>query len=135
LIITGKLILWASASIAVSRWSAHAGGLHDLLGAGLVAHRLDGFRRRPDEHQTRIAAGLGKILILGEKAIARVNRIRAARFSRRDDRANVEVGLRRPRLADPDGSVGLAHMQRIPVSIGIYRDHTIAEPARGAHDP
>jgi hypothetical protein len=58
--------------------TGHAGGLHDLLGAGLVAHRLDGFRRRPDEYQTRIAAGLRKILILGEKAVARVNRIRAA---------------------------------------------------------
>jgi len=57
--------------------AGHAGGLHDLLGAGLVAHRLDGFRRRPNERQTCIKAGLRKILILGEKAIARVNRIRA----------------------------------------------------------
>ena len=36
--------------------AGHAGLAHDVLGAGLVAHRPDRLRRRPDEHQPRIAA-------------------------------------------------------------------------------
>src|SRR5882724_12430089 len=31
--------------------------------------------------------------------------------------------------------IRLAHMQRIAIGVGINRDHAIAEPARGAHDP
>ena len=61
--------------------AGHAGRLHDLLGAGLVAHRLDGFRRRPDEHQPGIAAGARKILVLGQKAVAGMHRVGAAGFA------------------------------------------------------
>jgi hypothetical protein len=43
--------------------------------------------------------------------------------------------LRRLRLADPDGFIRFVHMQRIPIGIGIDRDHSIAKPAGGAHDP
>ena len=83
--------------------AGHAGRQHDLLGAGLVAHRLDGFRRRPDEHQPGIAARLREILVLGEKAVAGMHRVGAAGLGRRDDRLDLQVGLRRQRLADPDG--------------------------------
>ena len=66
--------------------AGYAGGQHDLLGAGLVAHRLDGIRRRSDEHQAGIAAGLRELLVLGEEAIAGMNGIGAARLRGRNDR-------------------------------------------------
>ena len=113
----------------------HAGLLHDVLGAGLVAHRPDRLRRRPDEDQPGIAAGLRKILVLGEEAIARMHRAGAAGFCRGDDRIDPQIGLRRQRFADPHRLIRLAHMQRVAIGIGIDRDHAIAEPARGAHDP
>ena len=37
--------------------AGHAGLEHDILGAGLIAHRADRFRRRADEHQSSVAAG------------------------------------------------------------------------------
>ena len=40
----------------VTGHAGHAGLPHDVLGAGLVAHRPDRFRRRPDEHEPRVAA-------------------------------------------------------------------------------
>ena len=103
----------------------HAGLLHDVLGAGLVAHRPDRFRRRPDEDQSGIAAGLRKILVLGEEAIARMHRAGAAGFGGRDDRIDPQIRLRRQRLADPHRLIGLADMQRIAVGIGIDGDHAI----------
>ena len=69
----------------------HARLLHDVLGAGLVAHRPDRLRRRPDEHQPGIAAGLRKILVLGEEAIARMHRAGAAGFGGGDDRIDPQV--------------------------------------------
>ena len=138
LIITGKPILPASRQhggvalvvALIAGHAGHAGGLHDVLGAGLVAHRGDGLGRRPDEDQPGIAAGLREILVLGEKAVAGMHRVGAAGLGRRDDRVDPQIGLRRQRLADPHGLIGLAHMQRVAVGVGINRDHAIAE--RGA---
>ena len=42
--------------------------------------------------------------------------------------------MRRQRLADADGLVGLANVQRIAVGVGINSDHAMTETARGAHD-
>src|SRR4051794_2225326 len=60
--------------------------------------------------------------------------IGAGGFCRVDDCLDVEIGLRRQRPADTHRLIGLAHMHRIPIRIRIYRDHTMAETARGAHD-
>src|ERR1700719_424162 len=79
--------------------TGYARGLHDGLGTGLVAHRLDSFRRRPDKHQARIPAGAGEILVLGQKTVTGMNRVGAAGLRRRDDRFDPEIGLRRQRLA------------------------------------
>jgi hypothetical protein len=79
----------------VSGHTGHPGGLHDRLRAGLVAHRLDGLRRWPDEHQTSVATGLREILIFGEKAIAGMNRIGSASLRGGNDRLDPQIGLRR----------------------------------------
>ena len=69
----------------------HAGPLHDVLGAGLVTHRPDRFRRRADEDQPGIAAGLREILVLGEETIAGMHRRGAAGLCGGDDRLDPQV--------------------------------------------
>src|SRR6185437_16853520 len=75
-----------------------------------------------------------EMLILRKKAVAGMHRVGAARFCGFDDGLDIEIGFCRQRLADPHRLIGFAHMQRVAVSVGIDRDHAIAEPARGAHD-
>ena len=77
----------------VAGHARHAGLQHDLLGAGLVAHRGDRLRRRADEHQPGIAAGRGEILVLGEEAVAGMHRVGAGDLRGFDQRRDVEIGL------------------------------------------
>jgi len=60
-------------------------------GAGLVAHGRDGLRRGADEDEAGSAAGAGKGVALGEKAIAGVDGIGAADPGGLDDRGDVQV--------------------------------------------
>ena len=87
--------------------------LHDLLGAGLVAHGPDRFGRRPDEHQTGVAAGLRQPGVLGEEPVAGMDRVGAAGPGRRNNGLDPKIGLRRRRLTDADRLIRLAHMQRV----------------------
>ncbi|MGY4432573.1 hypothetical protein ACVWWO_005050 [Bradyrhizobium sp. F1.13.1] len=64
-----------------------------------------------------------------------MNGIRAAGLCGRNDRGNVEIGLRRQRLANAYGLIGLLHMKRIAIRIRIGRDDAEAEPPRAAHHP
>src|SRR5450756_586328 len=63
-----------------------------------------------------------------------MHRVGAAGFCRRDDRLDVEIGLRRQRLADPHRFIRLVHMDRDAVGGRIDGDHAETEPARGAQD-
>ena len=51
--------------------------LHQTLGFGLEAHRLNGRRWRPDENDARICALLRKSFIFRQEAVARVDGLRA----------------------------------------------------------
>lgn len=48
-----------------------------LPGGDLVPHLLDHSGRRADEPQTGVNAGLGKVVTLGQEAVARVHRVHA----------------------------------------------------------
>ena len=77
----------------------HARARRRLLRADLVAHQLDRLRRRPDEDHARFGAGARERRVLGQEAVARVQRVDAAR--RRDHVLDRQVG------ADADGRVRL----------------------------
>ena len=91
------------------------------LGAILGAHGLDRFRARPDEDQTDVTAGPGEARVLGEKAIGRVDRLRAGTARRVQDRIRAQIAFARGRRADPDRLVRLRHMQGALIGIGIDR--------------
>ena len=67
---TGVLV-----STVVTRHERHSGRFHQSLGFGLEAHGQNRRGGRADEHQTRCGAGLGKVFVLAQKAIARVHRL------------------------------------------------------------
>ncbi len=80
----------------VAGHARHTGGLHQALGAGLIAHREDGLRRWADKDKARFCTGIGKGIALGQEAIAGVHSLRARLARRLQQRRNVQV--RRLRL-------------------------------------
>jgi hypothetical protein len=88
----------------------------------------DAGRRRADPDQPRIDHGLRELGILGQEAIAGVDRLRAGRLRRRDDPLAHQIAFPRRRRPDMHCRIGLAHMQRIGVRIRIDRDRADAHP-------
>jgi hypothetical protein len=76
------------AVVAGNRRDAEA--LRQLPRGGLVAHRPDRRRRRPDPQDPRIGHGLGEVRVLGEEAEARVDGVRSGSARRVDDSRDVE---------------------------------------------
>ena len=95
------------------------------------AHRL---RRRTDEDQACRRAGLGEVGVLGEEAVARVDRVDMRLVGDADDVGDVEVGLDRTlAVAHEIALVGLGPVQREAILPGVDRDRADAELVRGAH--
>jgi hypothetical protein len=109
----------------------HAGFLHQLLGLGLQAHRLDCRGRRADEHQAGIGAGLREVLVLAEEAIARVDRLRAGGARRLDDALAAQVAVARCVAADVHRLVAGQHVFCVRIGVGVDGDRAHAEAARG----
>ena len=82
----------------------HPGLGHDLPRPRLRPHRVDRLRRRADEDDPGLSAGAGEVGVLGEEAVAGVDRFGAGLLRRRDDLPDVEIALGRHRRADQDAS-------------------------------
>ena len=106
----------------------------ELLRLDLVAHRLDGFDVGPDKDDAGLFERAREGGILGEKAVARMDRLGAGRLGGGDDLADIEIGLGGLRRADRHGLVGHVDMQRVAVRLGIDGHGLDAEPARGPDD-
>ena len=91
----------------------HAGGLHLRLRARLVAHPLHHVRVRPDEDEIVLLARANEGRVLGEEAVARVNRLAAGRLGGGDHVRDPEVALGRRRRADADRAVREPDVQRV----------------------
>ena len=120
------------AVIAGRHW--HAVLFHQRLGGVLEAHGADRFRRRPDPGEARLRYCFGKACILGQEAIARVDRLRAGIECCLDDALALEIAFHSWRRADPDSVVRFTHEGRASVRVGIDRSCPQAQPAGGAHD-
>ena len=113
--------------------AGHAGGGHQSLGAGLVAHGTDGLRAGADEHQAGVLAGLGEVGVLGQEAVARVHRIGPAGARRGNQGRDVQVRLRGRRGPDGHGLVGRPHVWRAGIRLGIHSHGAPAQGVGGAH--
>ena len=75
-----------------------------------VAHFYDCRRWWPDEGDTHVGDGLGKVGILGEKSVARVHGVGPALANHVQYGVSIEVALRSSLAAQGIGLVGQAHM-------------------------
>jgi len=65
--------------------AGHAGnarGLHGVLGAHLVAHQLDRFGTRADEHEARLLDPFGEFGVFRQETVAGMNRFGVGHFGR-----------------------------------------------------
>ena len=105
---------------------------HQLLGGGLGAHRLDALRIGADEHDAGVLAGARKGRVLGEEAVAGMDRLRAALFRSVEDGVDAQIGLGRQRAANRQGLVGLPHVLCVAVGFRVHRDGADTEATAGA---
>ena len=112
----------------------HAGLGHDLARAGLRAHRVDRLRRRADEDDAGLGAGAGEVGVLGEEAVARVDRLGTRLLGVVDDLDDVQIALGRHRRPDQEGLVGLAHVRRVAVDLRVDGDRADAHLLERAGD-
>jgi hypothetical protein len=89
-----------------------------FLGRDLVARHLEHLRRRTDERDARVGGCLGKVRVLGEEAVARVDRVRSGLVRYPDDLRDIQVGADgMPDLADLVGLIGLEPVHGVPVLV------------------
>ena len=118
--------------------AGHGGDLgrgRRFLELDLVAHGGDRLGVRPDEDDAGFLQRLGKGLALGQKAVAGMHRLGAARLAGGDDLVDQQIAFGGFRRADGDGRVGHLDMQGVLVGLRIDGDRLDAHFARGLDDP
>ena len=80
----------------MARHDADPGRGREPLGLELVAHQADGAGRRPDEDDPFGLERLGEGRVLGQEAVARMDRLGAGPARRVDDRSRSGDSSRRP---------------------------------------
>ena len=78
-----------------ARQTRHAGRSHQRLGAELVAHRLDRLGGRPDPGQPGRPDRAGEPGVLGQEAVAGMDRVGPGAHGRGDHQVAAQVGLGR----------------------------------------
>ena len=113
----------------------HAGGRQDGLRLQLVAHLSNRLRGGADEREARLVAALREIRVLGEEAVARMDRIGAHRARRLQDAVDGEIRLCARRGPDVHGLVGFGDVRRARIGVrvdGDARDPHLAHAAQHA---
>ena len=114
-----------------SRRDWNARSLHSGAGAGLIAHQAYAFGARPDKLDVASFGDLGEVSVLGQKPVARVDRIDVCDLGCRDHHRDVEIAFCRRGGAYAPGLVGESHVQRVAVGFRVDRDRSNPKlPAR-----
>ncbi len=124
--------------LVLSRVAGNAGHPrrgHQPLGPGLVAHRRDRLGRGADEGEARLPHRAGEFGVLGQKAVAGMDRLRAGLLRRAQDLFRVEIAVADRAGADLDRLVGHAHMRGARVRRRVNRHAAQAHRAQGTDDP
>ena len=108
--------------------------LHQLFRSRLEPHGANGQRRRPDEHQTRICAGLGKSIVFAQKTIPGVNRLRTGRHSSIQNVLPLQVAVFGGVAAHVNGFITSRDMFRIGVHVRIDRHRLDGHPPGGGRN-
>src|SRR5690606_29677500 len=78
-------------------------------------------RRRTDENDPFVQARLREIRPLAEEAVAGMDRVRSGSSRHVEDALDVEIALAWSRWPNAVHLVGVAHVQRLAVCIGVHR--------------
>ena len=111
-----------------------AGLLHQVARDRLVPDLLHHLGARPDEGDPVVGADLGEEGVLGEEAIAGMDRVGAGLLRGADHVGDVQVALAGVVGPDVHGLVGEAHDGRLGVGGRVDRDRLDAELPAGARD-
>ena len=109
----------AADGVGMAGHDADARPFGEALALDLVAHRADGVGRRADEHDPRLLERLREEGVLGEKAVARVDRPGAGAVAGFEDAVDHQIAVARRRRADADGLVRHLHMEGTGVGLGV----------------
>ncbi len=112
----------------------HVGLARQPAGRRLVAQLLDGLGRGSDKHEAGVLARRREAGVLGQEAVAGVDRLGARLFGGLDQGLHVQVALARRRRADVDRLVGVADVEGLFVGVGVDGDGRDAELLAGADD-
>jgi hypothetical protein len=133
---TRSALLGVRHCLVAPRYHRYAHGGHQPPRLGLVAHLADGLRRRADKGQARAVARLGEPPVLGEEAVAGMDRIGMAHVRSLEDPVDAQVTVAGRRRADRHGLIGVPDMRRVAIGLGKDRDRLQAQlPARAEHPP
>jgi hypothetical protein len=89
---------------------------------------------RADERDIVVLEDFGEARVLGQEAVARMQRVGAGDLAGRQQRRHVEIGIARRRRPDAHGFVGEPHVHGVGVGRRIDRDGRDAEFLRRALD-
>jgi hypothetical protein len=88
--------------------------------------------RGADEDEVMRLHHLGEGGVLGEKAVARVDRLGPGDQRGGDDGGHVEIGIARGRRADAHALIGETDMHGVGIGGGMHRDRGDSQFAAGA---
>jgi hypothetical protein len=103
------------AVIAGREWNAGLG--HQRLGRRLRAHGADRRRRRADEDDSFRGALLGELVVLGQKAVARMDRLRPVAWAAAMMFAPTRYDSRAGAGPMRTGLVGHSHVARVRIGV------------------
>ena len=118
--------------VAGDRADAGLGG--ELLRLDLVAHRRDRRVLRADEDDALLLDAAREGLVLGQEAVAGMDRVGAGLLAGGDDLVHRQVGLAARRRADEHRLVGELDVERVAVGLGVHGDRGDAQPPRRLDD-
>ena len=118
-----------------ARRHRHARRAHERPGGGLAPRLANRLGRRADERQPLGRAGLREIRVLGEEAVAGMDGVAAGGLRHGQQRAHVQIALRRRSRADADRLRRQLHVHGLRVRRGIDGDGLHAQLPAGAQNP
>ena len=110
----------------------HAQFGHAQACAVFVRQRIHGVRARADETDAACFAGAGERGVLGQEAIARMQRVGAAGAGHGQQAFAMQVAFARRGRAKQVGLVGLGHIGQVAVCFGIHGHRADAQPTQAA---
>ncbi len=119
---------------AAAGHARHAGGLHRADRFDLVAHQADRVGLGADEDEAGLFDAFGEVGVLGEEAVAGMDRLRVGDFGRGDDLGHVEVAVGGRRGTDAHRFVGHGDVLEVAVDGGMHRDRADAQRVARAQD-